>query len=152
MAEELTPANEFYDNLCRLIDMTERNIRKSTHHYGPLVVDAVNYVTGAFYANLIRLYQHNMNEGFFKTVDMTREDRDELIYRLTPFFKRANITDESVFNEGELNFYVYQDFRRTIYDFGDDAYWLLLGVEEHADIIRCEHRIIKFKTDILSLF
>ncbi|MGA1820958.1 MAG: hypothetical protein ACMUIG_00365 [Thermoplasmatota archaeon] len=151
MAVDESSSNEFYDNLCRLIDMTERKIRSSTHHYGPLVVDAVNYVTGAFYANLIRLYQHNMNEEFFRTVDMSREDQEELRYRLNPFFHRANVTDESVFNEGDLNFFVYQDFRRTIYDFGDDAYWLLLGVEGHADIIRCEHRIIKFKTDILSL-
>lgn len=151
MAGDESSANEFYDKLCRLIYMTERKIRSSTHHYEPLVIDAVNYVTGAFYANLIRLYQHNMNEGFFKTVDMSPEDRDELLYRLSPFFHRANITDESVFNEGDLNFQVYQDFRRTVYDFGDDAYWLLLGVEEHAGIIKCEHRIIKFKTDILSL-
>ena len=144
-------SGEFYDKLCRLIDSTERRIKESTHRYGPLVEDTINYVIGAYYANLIRLYQHNLNRDFFQMVGMDPEDRKELLHRLYPFFKRANETDESVFNKGELNFDVYQDFRKTIYDFGDDAYWLLLGVEEYADTIKCEHRLIGFKTELYSL-
>lgn len=144
-------STEFFDNLCSLIEVTERKIMRSTHGYEPLIEDAINYVMGAYYANLIRLYQHNLNKEFFDLVRMSNEDRRELLHRLHPFFKRANETDESVFNKGELNFEVYQKFRRTIYNFGDDAYWLLLGVEEYADTIKCEHRLIKFRTELFSL-
>ncbi|MCK7483189.1 MAG: hypothetical protein M0C28_43655 [Candidatus Moduliflexus flocculans] len=54
----------------------------------------------------------------------------------SPFFDRAKVTFESTYNEGEVDFQLYQEFRRTIYEFGDDAYWLLLGVEKYADVIR----------------
>jgi hypothetical protein len=144
-------SSEFYDNLCRLIDSTMKKVRSSTHGYSDLIEDTMNYVIGAYYANLIRLYQHNLNERFYRLVGMNREEREELHYRLAPYFRRANETDESVFNKGDLNFNVYQDFRSEIYEFGDDAYWLLLGVEEYANVIRCEHRIIQFKTDIKDI-
>jgi hypothetical protein len=141
----------FYDNLCQLIEGTERIMRSTTHKYAPLQDDAVNYVEGAFYSNLIRLFQQNLNEKFFRLVKMSKRDKDELVSGLKPFFSRAKDTSESSFNKGEVDFHLYQDFRRAIYDFGDDAYWLLLGVEKYADLIKCEHRIIQFKNEVLSL-
>jgi len=141
----------FYDSLCQLIEGTEKIMRSTTHRYEPLQNDAVNYIEGAFYSNLIRLFQQNLNQKFFKLVKMSRPDREQLIELLRPFFKRAKDTSESSYNKGEMDFYVYQDFRKTLYDFGDDAYWLLLGVEKYADIIKCEHRIIQFKNEIASM-
>ncbi|MBN1539674.1 MAG: hypothetical protein JW939_05970 [Candidatus Thermoplasmatota archaeon] len=141
----------FYDSLCQLIEGTEKIIRSTTHRYAPLHDDAINYVEGAFYSNLIKLYRQNLNARFFKNVKMTKKDSEALLELLRPFFKRAKDTADSTFNKGEVDFHVYQDFRRTIYDFGDDAYWLLLGVERYADVIRCEHRMIQFKNEIASL-
>jgi hypothetical protein len=141
----------FYDNLCQLIENTERIMRSTTHKYAPLQDDAINYVEGALYSNLIRLYQQNLNDKFFRLVKMSRRDKEELIEGLQPFFTRAKDTSESSFNKGEVDFYLYQDFRRAIYDFGDDAYWLLLGVERYSDMIKCEHRIIQFKNEVISL-
>jgi len=140
----------FYDSLCQLIEGTEKIMRSTTHRYEPLQDDAVNYVEGAFYSNLIKLFQQNLNEKFFRLVRMSRTDREELQEVLKPFFKRAKDTSESSYNKGEMDFYVYQEFRKTLYDFGDDAYWLLLGVEKYADMIKCEHRIIQFKNEISS--
>lgn len=141
----------FYDNLCQLIEGTEKIMRSTTHKYAPLQDDAVNYVEGAFYSNLIRLYQQNLNAKFFDLVKMSRRDKEELVTGLKPFFLRAKDTAESSFNKGEVDFHFYQDFRRAIYDFGDDAYWLLLGVEKYADLIKCEHRLIQFKNELSSL-
>lgn len=141
----------FYDTLCQLIEGTEKIMRSTTHRYAPLHNDAINYVEGAFYSNLIKLYKQNLNSRFFKMVRMKKKDSEALFDLLRPFFKRAKDTAESTYNKGEVDFHVYQDFRRTIYDFGDDVYWLLLGVERYADIIRCEHRIIQFKNEITSL-
>lgn len=141
----------FYDNLCQLIDKTERIARSTTHKYAPLQGDTVNYVEGAFYSNLIRLYQTNLNDKFFKVVKMNRNDRDDLLDLLDPFFRRSKETSESSFNKGEVDFHSYQDFRRIIFDFGDDAYWLLLGVEKYAEIIKCEHRIIQFKNELVEI-
>ncbi|MFW3146665.1 MAG: hypothetical protein ACMUIE_07625 [Thermoplasmatota archaeon] len=142
--------SSFYDNLCQLIESTEKIIRSTTHKYAPLHEDAVNYVEGAFYSNMIRLYQNNLNEKFFKLVKMNGEDRRDLNDLLGPYFEKAKETSESTFNKGEVDFHLYQDFRRTLYDFGDDTYWLLLGVERYAQILKCEHRIIQFKNEILS--
>lgn len=141
----------FYDNLCQLIEGTEKIMRSTTHKYAPLQDDAVNYVEGAFYSNLIRLFQQNLNDKFFRLVKMSKKDRDELVNGLRPFFLRAKDTSESSFNKGEVDFHLYQDFRRAIYNFGDDSYWLLLGVEKYADLIKCEHRIIQFKNEVVSL-
>jgi len=141
----------FYDNLCQLIEGTERTMRSTTHKYAPLQDDVINYVEGAFYANLIRLYQNNMNDKFFRVVKMKGSDREELMNLLRPFFKKAKDTAESSYNKGEVTFHLYQEFRGLLYDFGDDVYWLLLGVEKYADIIRCEHRIIQFKNEVASL-
>ena len=141
----------FYDNLCQLIEKTEKIMRSTTHKYAPLQRDAVNYVEGAFYSNMVRLYQTNLNEKFFKVVKMTRQDRDDLLDLLRPFFKKAKETSESSFNKGEVDFHLYQDFRRITFDFGDDAYWLLLGVEKYADLIKCEHRIIQFKNELVDI-
>jgi hypothetical protein len=141
----------FYDNLSQLIEGTEKIMRSTTHRYAPLQDDAINYLEGAFYANLIRLLQQNLNDKFFKVVKMSKKDREELLNILRPFFKRAKDTSESSFNKGEMDFHLYQDFRRSIYDFGDDAYWLLLGVEKYADIIKCEHRIIQFKNEVAGM-
>ena len=141
----------FYDSLCQLIEGTEKIMRSTTHRYAPLQDDAVNYVEGAFYSNMIRLFQQNLNEKFFRLVKMRKDDSEELLNLLRPFFRRAKDTAESSFNKGEVDFHIYQDFRRTIYDFGDDAYWLLLGVEKYADIIRCEHRVIQFKNEITQM-
>ena len=141
----------FYDNLSQLIEGTEKIMRSTTHRYAPLQDDAINYLEGAFYANLIRLLQQNLNDKFFKVVKMSKKDREELLNLLRPFFKKAKDTSESSFNKGEIDFHFYQDFRRSIYDFGDDAYWLLLGVEKYADIIRCEHRIIQFKNEVAGM-
>jgi hypothetical protein len=141
----------FYENLCQLIENTEKIMRSTTHRYAPLQDDAINYVEGAFYANLIRLYQQNLNQKFFRVVKMSKSDKEELLGILRPFFRRAKDTSESSFNKGEIDFHIYQDFRRAIYDFGDDAYWLLLGVEKYADLIRCEHRIIQFKNEVTGM-
>ena len=149
MAEETV--NAFFDNLCQLIEATEKMMRSTTHKYAPLAEDAVNYVEGAFYSNLIRLYQNNLNEKFFETVRMGKRDRDRFMDLVGPYFERALETHESTFNKGEMDFFVYQDFRRIVYEFGDDTYWLLLGVERYADVIRCEHRLIQFKNEIADL-
>ena len=141
----------FYDNLCQLIESTERIMRSTTHKYAPLRNDAVNYLEGAFYSNLIKLYKNNLNKKFFDMVNITEDDREYFLELLHPFFSKADDTSESSFNKGEVDFHVYQDFRRIIYDFGDDVYWLLLGVEKYADIIRCEHRIIQFKNEMADL-
>ncbi|MBN1389157.1 MAG: hypothetical protein JXA22_00785 [Candidatus Thermoplasmatota archaeon] len=141
----------FYGSLCQLIEGTERTMRSTTHRYAPLHDDAINYVEGAFYSNLIRLYQQNLNVKFFKMVKMSKNDRNALLGLLHPFFKNATDTSESTYNKGEVDFHMYQDFRKTIYDFGDDTYWLLLGVERYADLIKCEHRIIQFKNEVASL-
>lgn len=143
--------NPFYDQLIQLIDSTEKKMLSTTHRYEPLKEDAMNYVEGAFYSNLIRLFRKNLNPEFFQTVNMSPRDRHYLESILKPYFERANQTFEEVYNKGEVDFFLYQDFRRTIYEFGDDAYWLLLGVEKYAEIIRCEHRIIQFKNEVLSL-
>ena len=143
--------NVFFENLCQLIEGTEKIMRSTTHKYAPLQVDAVNYVEGAFYSNLIRLFRNNLNKKFFNMVKMGKEDTTELNLQLIPFFEKADATAESNFNQGEVDFHLYQDFRRTIYDFGDDVYWLLLGVEKYADLIRCEHRIIQFKNEVMEL-
>jgi hypothetical protein len=145
------PDSLFYDNLCQLIEGTERTMRSTTHKYAPLQEDVINYVEGAFYANLIRLYQNNLNDKFFRVVKMSSKDRGELMDLLRPFFKKARDTAESSYNKGEVTFHLYQEFRSTLYDFGDDVYWLLLGVERYAEIIRCEHRIIQFKNEVSSL-
>ena len=143
--------NPFYDQLCQLISSTQKKIGTTTHRYAPLKDDMINYVEGAFYSNLIRLYQKNLNMGFFELVQMSSKDKIYLKNILDPFFQRSKDTHEEVYNKGEIDFHIYQDFRRSIYDFGDDAYWLLLGVEKYADIIRCEHRIIQFKNDLLDM-
>ncbi|MGA1819551.1 MAG: hypothetical protein ACMUHU_00935, partial [Thermoplasmatota archaeon] len=96
----------FYDSLCQLIEGTEKIMRSTTHRYEPLQDDAVNYVEGAFYSNLIRLYQQNLNEKFFKMVRMSMTDRGELQEVMRPFFKRAKDTSESSYNKGEMDFYV----------------------------------------------
>ena len=145
------PSNVFFDDLNQMLEATLNKVRSTTHKFAPIHEDVVNYVEGSFYSNLIRLYQNNLNERFFALVKMKKEDKKALLEELGPFFDRARVTFESTYNEGEVGFHVYQDFRKTIYDFGDDAYWLLLGVEKYADIIRCEHRIIQFKNDLLSL-
>ncbi len=150
MMPEEESENPFYEQLEKLIRSTQLKMRTTTHRYAPLIDDMINYVEGALYSNLIRLYQKNMNEEFFEMVKMNRRDRQQLRNLLEPFFTRANETYEEIFNKGEVDFLMYQDFRRTIYGFGDDAYWLLLGVEKYADIIRCEHRIIQFKNDLLG--
>jgi len=92
-----------------------------------------------------------VNEKFFRVVNMSRKDRQQLLAILRPYFDRANATYEEIYNKGEVDFQMYQDFRRAIYEFGDDAYWLLLGVERYADVIRCEHRIIQFKNELLDM-
>jgi len=148
---EANGSNEFYRNLSQLIDATERTVRNSTHNYIPLLEDAANYVEAALYSNLIRLYEHNLNDSFFRKVNMGTEDRELLMDRTNVFFERAKATSESDYNVGEVDFHVYQDFRATIHDFGDDTYWLLLGVERYADLISCEHRLLAFKSSIAEL-
>ncbi|OYT45598.1 hypothetical protein B6U90_02975 [Thermoplasmatales archaeon ex4484_6] len=143
--------NPFYDQLCQLIGSTQKRIKSSPHHYAALREDTINYIEGAFYANLVRLFQKNLNEKFFRVVNMSRKDRQQLLAILRPYFDRANATYEEIYNKGEVDFQMYQDFRRAIYEFGDDAYWLLLGVERYADVIRCEHRIIQFKNELLDM-
>jgi hypothetical protein len=145
------PDNAFYANLSALIDTTERTIRNSTHNYIPLIDDAVNYVEAALYSNLIRLYAHNLNEDFFKRVRMGKDDRAEFLNIMAPYFLRARQTSESSYNQGEVDFTLYQEFRLAVHNFGDDAYWLLLGVEKYADIIACEHRVITFKNSMQEL-
>jgi hypothetical protein len=141
----------FYDNLCQLIEKSENIMSSTTHKYAPLKEDIVNYVEGAYYSNLIKLYRNNLNKKFFKMVKISDDDRDYLVDILKPFFEKAEQTSNSSFNKGNVDFHLYQDFRRLIYDFGDDVYWLLLGVEKYADIIRCEHRIIQFKNELSEL-
>lgn len=148
MDEDIDP-NQFYEQLCQLIESTQKKMASTTHGYEALREDSINYIEGSFYSNLIRLYEKNLNGDFFKMVKMNRRDRAYLLSILKPFFKNANDTYDEVYNKGEVDFFMYLDFRRAIYNFGDDAYWLLLGVEKYADIIRCEHRIIQFKNDIL---
>ena len=143
--------NEFYRNLSQLIDTTEKTIRNSTHNYLPLIEDAVNYVEAALYSNLIRLYQHNLNEDFFQKVKMGAEDRKEFTERMEGYFDRARTTSESSYNQGEVDFHLYQEFRGAVHDFGDDTYWLLLGVERYADLITCEHRLLAFKSTMNEL-
>ena len=143
--------NDFYSNLSALIDNTERTIRNSTHNYLPLIDDAVNYVEAALYSNLIRLYAHNLNEDFFKRVKMGREDMKAFMELMGLYFERAKRTSESSYNEGEVDFTLYQEFRASVHDFGDDVYWLLLGVEKYADIIACEHRLITFKNSMQEI-
>jgi hypothetical protein len=145
------PDNEFYANLSALIDTTERTIRNSTHNYLPLIDDAVNYVEAALYSNLIRLYAHNLNEDFFKRVRMGKDDRIEFLNIMSPFFIRAKQTSESSYNQGDVDFSLYQEFRLAVHNFGDDSYWLLLGVEKYADLISCEHRLITFKNSMQDL-
>ena len=137
--------NEFYKNLSQLIEATERTIRNSTHNYLPLIEDALNYVDAALYSNLIRLYEHNLTEEFYGKVKMGIEDRKEFMDIMGSYFERARITSESNYNQGEVDFHLYQDFRGAIHDFGDDVYWLLLGVEKYADLISCEHRVLAFR-------
>ena len=144
-------SSAFYKNLCQLIDSSEKIMDSTTHKYAPLKEDIVNYVEGAFYSNLIKLYRNNLNKKFFNMVNISKDDRDYLLDILSPFFEKAEQTSNSSFNKGNVDFHLYQDFRRLIYDFGDDVYWLLLGVEKYADIIRCEHRIIQFKNEIADL-
>jgi len=143
--------NEFYRNLSSLVDGTERTIRESTHNYIALIDDAVNYVEASLYSNLIRLYQHNLNDAFFERVKMNPRDREDLLALLQDYFERARATSEGNYNEGEVDFHLYQEFRSAIYDFGDDAYWLLLGMERYADLIACEHRLITFKRSMNEL-
>lgn len=147
--DEPQDENPFYDQLCQLIDSTMRKMASSTHGYEALKEDSINYIEGAFYSNLIRLFEKNLNDDFFKMVKMSRRDRSYLLSILKPFFKSANDTYDEVYNKGEVDFFLYQEFRKVIYNFGDDVYWLLLGVEKYADMIKCEHRIIQFKNDIL---
>ncbi len=149
MTEE-EPENPFYVQFDQLIVSTQKKIRTTTHRYAPLIDDTINYIEGALYSNLIRLYEKNLNDHFFDLVRMNKRDRQQLRIILQNYFKRANETYDEVYNKGEVDFLLYQDFRRTIYAFGDDAYWLLLGVEKYADIIRCEHRIIQFKNDLIK--
>lgn len=143
--EGKAPENEFYANLSALIEATERTIRNSTHNYLPLIDDAVNYVEASLYSNLIRLYAHNLNEDFFKRVRMAKEDKRDFMGLMSPYFLRAKQTSECSYNMGEVDFDLYQEFRLAVHGFGDDAYWLLLGVEKYADVIACEHRLITFK-------
>ena len=150
MADEDT-SNLFYDNLCQLIAGTENVIRSASHKFLAIQEDGINYVEGTFYSNLILLFKRNLSPGYFKVVHMDKEDALELKRRLKPFFKRAEDTTRNIYNKGEVTFILYQDFRKVIYNFGDDSYWLLLGTERYADIIACEHRIITFKNDMLSL-
>lgn len=145
------PSTIFFDNLNQMLESTLGKVRSTTHKFAPIQDDVVNYIEGSFYSNLIRLYKNNLNDRFFSLVKMKNEDKKILLSELQPFFERAKVTFESTYNEGEVDFHLYQEFRRSIYEFGDDAYWLLLGVEKYADIIRCEHRIIQFKNDLLSL-
>ncbi len=136
--------NQFYDQLCQLIASTQKKMASATHGYEALKGDSINYIEGAFYSNLIRLLEKN-----FTMVKMSKRDRQYLSSILKPYFTSANETHNEVYNKGEVDFFMYQDFRKAIYNFGDDVYWLLLGVEKYADMIRCEHRIIQFKNDIL---
>jgi hypothetical protein len=149
MASE-EPENPFFDQLEQLILSTQEKMRSTTHRYAPLLDDSINYIEGALYSNLIRLYEKNLNEKFFQMVRMNRRDRQQLLSLLNPFFRRAKETHDEVYNKGEVDFQFYQDFRRIIYGFGDDTYWLLLGVERYADLIRCEHRVIQFKNEMLK--
>jgi len=143
--------NPFYDNLSQLISGTENVIRSASHRFRPIQQDGINYVEGTFYSNIMLLFKHNLNVKYFKAVKMEKEDAVELRRRLAPFFKRAQDTTKNIYNKGEVDFLLYQDFRREVYDFGDDAYWLLLGVERYIDLIACELRIIQFKNDMLQL-
>ncbi|MCU0799545.1 MAG: hypothetical protein MUC62_07735 [Candidatus Thermoplasmatota archaeon] len=145
------PTSIFFDNLNQMLESTLGKVRSTTHKFAPIQDDVVNYIEGSFYSNLIRLYENNLNDKFFTLVKMKKDDKKALLEELSPFFDRAKVTFESTYNEGEVDFQLYQEFRRTIYEFGDDAYWLLLGVEKYADVIRCEHRIIQFKNDLISL-
>ena len=150
MASEESPS-AFYDEFCQLIENTRKVIDSTTHKFRPLHGDMANYVEGAFYSNLIRLYKKNLNVKYFRKVKMSKDDRVMLWNLLKPYFKRADESYDNVYNKGEVDFHVYQDFRSTIFDFGSDAYWLLLGVERYADIITCEHRLIQFKVEMESL-
>jgi hypothetical protein len=141
--------SQFYDQLCQLIASNQKKMSSATHGYEALREDSINYIEGAFYSNLIRLFEKNLNEDFFKMVKMNRRDRQYLFSILKPYFSSASETHDEVYNKGEVDFFLYQEFRKAVYNFGDDTYWLLLGVEKYADIIRCEHRIIQFKNDIL---
>jgi hypothetical protein len=143
--EEQGKENEFYRNLSQLINTTEKTIRNSTHNYLPLIDDTLNYVEAALYSNLIRLYEHNLNDDFFKKVNMGSDDRAEFMDLVGGYFERARSTSESNYNQGEVDFHLYQEFRAAVHDFGDDVYWLLLGVERYADLISCEHRLLAFK-------
>jgi len=145
------PTSIFFDDLNLMLESTLGKVRSTTHKFAPIQDDVVNYIEGSFYSNLIRLYQNNLNDRFFTLVKMKKDDKNALLLELSPFFERSKVTFESTYNEGEVDFHLYQDFRRAIYEFGDDAYWLLLGVEKYADVIRCEHRIIQFKNDLISL-
>ena len=143
--DERTPEGEFYANFCSLVEGTERTIQNSTHKYVPLLDDAANFVEAALYSNIIRLFAHNLNDSFFERVKMSQRDRGKLMEMLEPYLDRAKATSESSYNQGEVDFFTYQEFKMLVHDFGDDAYWLLLGVEKYADLISCEHRLITFK-------
>lgn len=149
--EEKKPEGDFYRNFCSVVEGTERTISNSTHKYVPLLDDAANFVEATLYSNLIRLFEHNLNQGFFDKVKMAKRDRDELMEMLGPFFDRAKATSESSYNQGEVDFFTYQEFRTLVHDFGDDTYWLLLGVERYADLIACEHRLITFRKHMTEL-
>lgn len=149
--DEKTPEGEFYANFCSLVEGTERTIQNSTHKYVPLLDDAANFVEATLYSNIIRLFAHNLNEAFFERVKMSQRDRGQLMEMLEPYLERARATSESSYNQGEVDFFTYQEFRTLVHDFGDDTYWLLLGVERYADLIACEHRLITFRKHMTEL-
>jgi len=146
-------SNTMLNAVNRIIDESKHTLLKTPRFDGVDVIrkHVIGVVEGFFYSNIIINFQNNLTKENLKECNISEKEANEIKKRFKEIFDKSSKNLKEGSSKKDINFNVYQKFKKDLNNLNKNASKLLLEVENFLDIKSCEESIEEFKEESKNL-